>query len=255
MDRTQLHQAEIQLKTVATDFNRLDTLQKVGSITQQQYDQVKAQYEIAKSSVDFLTENTRLKAPFSGVISGKYFEPGEMYSGVPIATVGKAAIISLVQIDRLKLIVSISETYYPQIKNGMNAEIKCDIYPGRTFPGRIFRVYPTIDPSSRTFNVEVETNNSNGILRPGMFCRVSFDLAEVDAVVLPAQTVLKMQGSNDRYLFIEKDGKAKRISVTLGNRYNDKVEVISNDLKPGDNVVISGQSRLLDGVDVKIVNE
>jgi multidrug efflux pump subunit AcrA (membrane-fusion protein) len=64
-----------------------------------------------------------------------------------------------------------------------------------------------------------------------------------------------MQGSNDRYLFIEKEGKAKRISVTTGNRYDDKVEVISSELKQGDNVIISGQSRLLDGVDVKIVNE
>jgi membrane fusion protein, multidrug efflux system len=255
MDKTQLHQAEIQMKTLATDFSRLDTLQKVGSIPQQQYDQIKAQYDIAKSSVAFLTENTRLKAPFSGVISGKYFEAGEMYSGAPVPTVGKAAILSLVQIDRLKIIVGISEKYYPQIKNGMPVEIRCDIYPDKTFTGKTFRIFPTIDPASRSFNVEVSLDNRDGILRPGMFCRTSFTLAEVEAIVLPAQAVLKMQGSNDRFLFIEKEGKAKRISVTLGSRYNDKVEVISTELKQGDNVIITGQSRLLDGMDVKVVNE
>ncbi len=253
MDRTQLHQAEIQMKTLATDFARLDTLQKVGSIPQQQYDQMKAQFDIARSNVEFLTENTRLKAPFSGIISGKYFEPGEMYSGAPIPTVGKAAILSLVQIDRLKLIVPVSEKYFPQITNGMEARIRCDIYPDREFPGKVNKVYPTIDPASRTFSVEVVTSNSSGILRPGMFARVSFDLEEVDAVVLPALAVLKMQGSNERFLFIEKGGKAQRIAVTIGARYDDQIEVISDQLNPGDRVIVSGQSRLLDGVAVQVV--
>jgi RND family efflux transporter MFP subunit len=253
MDRTQLHQAEIQMKTLETDFRRLDTLQKVGSIARQQYDQLKAQLDIARANVEFLTGNTRLKAPFSGIVSGKYFEPGEMYSGAPVATVGKAAILSLVQIDRLKLVVPVSEKYYPQIRSGMEAKIMCDIYPDRTFQGRISRVYPTIDPSSHSFSVEVVTGNSNGILRPGMFARVSFDLEEVEAVVLPALAVLKMQGSNERYLFIENGGKAERIPVTIGARFDDQIEVLSDRLKPGDRVIVSGQSRLLQGIPVQVV--
>jgi multidrug resistance efflux pump len=80
-----------------------------GSIAQQQYDQLASQYEMARKNVEFLSENTTITAPFSGVISGKYFENGEIYSGSPIATVGKAAIVSLIQIDELKAIVSISE--------------------------------------------------------------------------------------------------------------------------------------------------
>jgi membrane fusion protein, multidrug efflux system len=255
MDKTQLHQAEIQLKTIETDFNRLDTLKKVGSVAQQQYDQLKAQYEIAKNNVAFLTDNTRLKAPFSGVVSGKYFEPGELYSGAPVVSVGKAAILSLVQIDRLKLIAGVSEKYYPQIKNNMTVAIKCDIYPEKSYVGKVFRIYPTIDPTSRSFNVEVALDNRDNKLRPGMFSRVTFDLEEVEAIMLPAEAVLKMQGSNDRYLFIEKDGKAKRISVTVGTRYNDQAEVVSDELKQGDQVIISGQSRLLDGALVKVVND
>lgn len=253
MDRTQLHQAEVQLKNLNTDFKRLDTLQKVGSIAQQQYDQIKTQYEIAQSNVDFLRQNTRLLAPFNGIVSGKYFEEGEMYSSVPNTAAGKAAILSLVQINKLKAIVAVSENYFPIIKTGMQTTVTSDIYPEKTFSGRITLVHPTINAASRTFEIEVTIDNNTGLLRPGMFSRVTFSPGESEAVVLPALAVLKMQGSNERYLFVEKAGVAKRISVKLGQRFDDNVEVISDKLNTGDNVIISGQARLLDGMKVTVV--
>ncbi|SHF04884.1 RND family efflux transporter, MFP subunit [Mariniphaga anaerophila] len=253
MDRTQLHQAEVQLKNLEVDFQRLDTLAKYGSVAEQQYDQLKAQYEVALSNVKFLKENTQLLAPFNGVVSGRYFEPGELYSGTPNTQAGKAAVLSLVQIDQLKVLVPLSEKYFPQVKKGMETEIKVDIYPNSNFSGRIERVHPTIDPSNRTFNAEVKINNSQRLLRPGMFARINLDLDEEEAVLLPSMAVLKMQGSNDRYLFVEKDGKAHRVSVVIGKRYDDNIEVFSDELKPGDHVVISGQARLLDGVEVEVV--
>jgi RND family efflux transporter MFP subunit len=254
MDRTQLHNAEVQLKNLEADFKRFDTLQKVGSIARQQYDQFMTQYEVAKSNVEFLRENTRLKAPFNGVVSGKYFEAGEMYSGAPTTAAGKSAILSIVQIDKLKALVSLSENYFPLIKLGMNTKVVSDIYPGKEFNGRISLIYPTINSTSRTFNVEVTVDNNQGLLRPGMFSRVTFAPAETEAILLPALAVLKMQGSNERYLFVEKNGVAKRVSVKMGQRYNDLVEVLSDQLHPGDNVVISGQARLLDGVKVQVMN-
>ncbi len=252
MDRTQLHQAEIQLKTLEIDFKRFDTLQKVGSVPQQQYDQMQSQLEIARSNVEFLKENTQLRAPFSGVISGKYFEAGEMYSGAPLPQVGKAAIVSLVQIDKLKAIVPISEVYFPMIKKGMQTSVKSDLYPDKEIKGNIYNIYPTIDAASRTFNVEIQIDNRDGALRPGMFNRISIDFDKVEAMLLPSIAILKMQGSNDRYIFVEKDGIAKRVGVTLGSRYDDLVEVISDELKEGDRIITKGQGRLLDGVKVKV---
>lgn len=252
MDDAQLIQSKIQMNNLQTDFSRLDTLKKAGSIAQQQYDQMEAQFEVAQKNVEYLSENTLITAPFSGVISGKYFENGELYSGAPIATVGKAAIVSLIQIDRLKTIVSISEKYFPGIKNGMEANIKVDVYPGQEFKGKIFRIYPTINPQTRTFDVEVSIDNSKNLLRPGMFSRITIDLEKANALVLPAVAVLKMQGSNIRYLFVDENGKAKRVEVELGKRFDDKVEVISGELKPGDKIVINGQARLLDGMEIQI---
>ncbi|HHN48849.1 MAG TPA: efflux RND transporter periplasmic adaptor subunit [Bacteroidales bacterium] len=253
MDRTQLHQAEIQLKTLEADFRRFDTLKKAGSIPQQQYDQLKSQIDVLKANVEFLRENTRLHAPFNGVISGRYYESGEVYSGAPSPLTAKAAVVSIVQIDRLKAVVPVSERFFPLIKIGMEADLNIDTYPGKTFKGHVFRIHPTIDPASRTFSVEVAINNQDNKLRPGMFSRVNFDLEEIEALLLPAIAVLKLQGSNERYIFIEENNRARRIGVIMGTRYNDDVEVISDELKPGQKVIVSGQARLLDGMAVEVV--
>lgn len=252
MDRTQLHQAMIQLNSVETDFRRLDTLNKVGGISKQQYDQVKAQYDIASSSAEFLRENTVLRAPFDGVVSGKYYEDGEFYSGVPNTPAGKSAVISLVQIDPLKVTVNISEKYFPMISPGMKAMVTCDTYPGKDFEGKVMRIYPTIDPATRSFIIEIKISNEKALLRPGMFSRVSMKLGEEMALVVPSVAVLKLQGSNERYVFLEEDGIARRVTVQNGKRYDDKNEVISDELSEGDNLIVKGQARLVDGVRVKV---
>lgn len=254
MDDAQLIQSKIQMNNLKTDFSRLDTLKKVGSIAKQQFDQMATQYEISQENVDYLARNTTITAPFSGVISGKYFENGELYSGTPVATVGKAAIVSLIQIDKLKTLVSVSERYFPSIRKGMIAKVKVDVYPDMEMEGKIIRIYPTINPQSRSFDVEISIDNQNNLLRPGMFSRITIDLQKVNALVLPAIAVLKMQGSNDRYLFVDENGIAKRIEVEMGKRFNDKVEVISDELKPGDKIVINGQDRLLDGSEIQVVD-
>jgi RND family efflux transporter MFP subunit len=254
MDRTQLTQAVIQLKTLQLDYDRLDTLAKLGSVAKQQYDQIKGQYDVAKTNVDFLTENTQLTAPFAGVIANKYFEDGELYSGAPGAS-GKAAIVQLIQIDNLKAFVDIPEQYFPQIVHGMKVEIVADIYPGDKFDGSIFRIHPTVDPASHTFRVEVKIPNAKQLLRPGMYTHVTLELGQEQAIVVPAGAVLKLQGSNDRYIFTVDNGRAKRIVVRLGKRFDANVEIISDEVKIGDRIIVKGQSRLFDQMPVEIVSD
>ena len=83
---------------------------------------------------------------------------------------------------------------------------------------------------------------------------MNFNLDEEEAFLLPSMAVLKMQGSNDRYMFKEENGNARRISVTIGKRYDDNIEVFSDELNPGDRVIVTGQARLLDGVPVEVRN-
>ncbi len=254
MDETQLHQARVQLQSVETDYRRIDTLRKVGSISQQQYDQIRTQYELVKSNVAFLQENTTLQAPFSGVVSERYFEAGEMFSGAPNTPAGKAAILSLVETGKLKAMVNVSERYFPYITTGMNVQIRLDVYPSEIFEGTIHLVYPVIDPASRSFRVEIHIDNSDERLRPGMFARARFDLDKVEVFVVPAIAVLKLQGSDQRYLFLEENGKAVRLDVEIGDRFDDMVEIISEEIKPGDRLIVAGQARLLDGVSVRVEN-
>jgi membrane fusion protein (multidrug efflux system) len=253
MDRTQLQQALVQLKNIETDFKRLDTLQKVGSIAEQKYDQVKAQYEIAKSNAGFLQENTQLRAPFDGIISGKYYEEGEMYSGVPNTQAGKAAILSIVKINPLKAIVGISESYYPLITQGMTAGIRSDIYPDKIFRGRIYRIYPTIDPLTHLFQVEIEVVNPGEKLRPGMFVRATINYGTAESILVPSVAVLKQTGTNERYVFINKDNRAARKTVKTGIILDDNIE-ITEGLEAGDELITTGQNKLEDKVNIRIVN-
>ncbi len=253
MDQTQLHQARIQLKNLEVDMARFDTLIKSNSIPKQQYDQFRTQYEVAKTNVQFLEQNSRLKAPFNGIVSGKYYENGEMFSGAPNTQAGKAAVLTIVQISPLKAVVNISERYYPSIKTGMEVQIVTDVFPDKPVKGRVLRVFPTIDQLSRTFQVEITVQNFGEQFRPGMFCRASFYLGTVDAIIVPAISVLKVQGSNERYVFLEQNGKAKRVSVYIGRRFDDQVEILSNDIKAGDKLIINGQNRLVEGSDVIVV--
>ena len=254
MDRTQLVQAETQLKTLQLDYNRLDTLAKLGSVAKQQYDQLKGQYDIAKSNVEFLKENTQLAAPFAGVVAAKYFENGELYTAAPNTAAGKSALVYLIQTDNLKAFVNIPEKYLPSVKTGMKIDVRTEVYT-EIFEGTVFRIHPTIDPATHTFQVEMKIPNSKGLLRPGMYSHILVELSKDEAVVVPAAAVLKLQGSNDRYIFVVKDGKAKRVGVTLGRRFDDKLELVSNEIAEGDNIVIKGQARLFDGVTVEIVSE
>lgn len=253
MDRTQLQQSRIQLQNARSNFLRLDTLYKLGSTSEQQYEQVRTQYDVARSNVEFLEENTTLESPISGIVTGRYFEPREMYSGAPNTPDGKPAVLSLMQINPLKAYVNISERYFPEIRNNMKAGVKLDMYPDKSFSGRIYRVHPTVDEATRTFKAEVLVDNDDEKLRPGMFARVMLDLQQDQAVLVPAIAVLQQEGTNNRYIFITNNDTARRINVDLGKRYDDRVEIISADLKEGMQVITAGQANLEEGARVKVV--
>ena len=248
MDQTQLNTTRINLASTKTELDRVTALKASGSVSEQVYDQTKAAYDQLVESERFQNENTFVRAQFAGVISAKNFEDGEMYTGAPILT--------LTQISRLKAIINIPETYFPLVKTGMKVDIESDIYPGKTFPATIEIVYPTIDPASHPFQAKLNIPNNGEKIRPGMYVRTHLAIGEVDAIVVPYQSVLKLTGSNDRYVFVNNEGTARRVAVTLGQRYDDRIEVIpveNGAIKAGDQLVITGQARLVDGDKLEIV--
>lgn len=250
MDQTQLNTTRINLASTKVELDRVTALKASGSVSQQVYDQTKAGYDQLVETERFQNENTFVKAQFAGVISAKNYEDGEMYTGSPILT--------LTQISKLKAIVNIPESYYPLVKQGMKLDVKSDIYPDKVFPATIEIVYPTIDPNTHTFQCKLVIPNGGEKIRPGMYVKASLALGEMDATVVPYQSVLKLTGSNERYVFTNKDGVAHRVSVTLGQRFDDRVEimpVVPGELKEGDQLVVTGQGHLVDGVALDIVKD
>lgn len=249
MDQTQLNTTRINLASTKTEFERVKALKESGSISEQVYDQTKAGYDQLVETERFQDQNTFVKAQFAGVISAKNYEDGEMYAGTPILT--------LTQISRLKAIINIPEQYFPKVRQGMKVNITSEIYPGTVFPATIEIVYPVIDPSSHTFQAKLNIPNANEKIRPGMYVSTSLAVGEVDAIVVPYQSVLKLTGSNDRYVFVADNGKARRVAVLMGQRYDDRIEVIpveKDALKAGDQLVVTGQARLVDGDKLEIVD-
>ncbi len=255
MDANTLTQQELQLKNIEIEYKRAVRLMETGSISQQNYDAAVTQYEVAKTAIANLKENTRLVAPFNGVVTGKYMEEGELYMGGAYGGASKPSIISIEEINPMKAIVNISEQYYLEVKKGMEVSLRTDVYgTDRVFPGRVNIVYPSIDSKTRTFSVELLFNNANEELKPGMYGTVTFATGRAKTILVQSIAVLKVQGSNDRYIFLDNNGVAKRISVKIVNRYDDKVEIVPLDGKiaEGDLIVTTGQAKLVDGRKLKI---
>lgn len=245
MDQNQYNTTKLAYANLGIEMARMEALKESGSISQQTYDRTKLSYEQTKVNLDFLERNTFVKAQFDGVISAKNYEDGELYGGLPI--------LVLTQITTLKALVSIPETYFPTVKSGMSVKLYSDIYPDNVFPASVEIIYPTIDPSTHTFQVKLRIPNSRRLLRPGMYVRTNMELGETTALMVPYQAVLKLVGANDRYVFVNQEGVAKRVSVVMGQRFDELVEVISDDLHEGDELVVVGQAKLVDGAKLNVV--
>lgn len=245
MDQTQYKTTKISLANLEIERNRVKQLLKTGSATQQQYDQIVTQFNSTKEQLDFLQTNTYVKAPFSGVISAKNYEDGELYSGQPI--------LVLTQIDKLKALVAIPEAYFPQFKAGMKLTLTSEIYPDKVFPATVEVVYPTIDAASHTFQIKIVIPNSKNLLRPGMYVTTTIGLGKANTIVVPYQSVEKLVGANDRYVFINENGRAKRVAVELGQRFDQEIEIIAPEIVPGVELVTTGQHKLVDGVKINVV--
>lgn len=246
MDQTQYKTTKITMANLEVEKNRIEQLLKTGSATQQQYDQILTQYNSTKEQLDFLKTNTYVKAPFNGVISAKTYEDGELYGGQPI--------LVLTQIDKLKALVAIPEMYFPKFKEGMKLTLASEIYPDQAFPATVEVVYPTIDASSHTFQVKIVIPNQKNLLRPGMYVTTTIGLGREKAIVAPYQSVEKLVGANDRYVFLNDNGRAKRIGVTLGQRFDQDIEIIAPEIVGGVEMVTTGQHKLVDGVKINVVD-
>lgn len=247
----QLQSQQIVLQNQQVEFNRTAELYASGGISKSEYDAAKTQLDVQKRQVDLIrrqlsqtSQNTQLTSPISGVVTARNYDNGDMYSGTPILTIE--------QLNPVKLIVNVSETYFKDIAVGMPVDIQLDAYGDELFGGKVSIVYPSIDKATHTFPVEINLPNSDQRVRPGMFARATVNFGSVERVMIPDVALVKQVGAGDRYVYVYKDGKVTYSKVELGKHIGNQYEIISG-IAPKSQIVIAGQARLADGVEVEVV--
>lgn len=245
LDRSSLVQAKAQMDNALIEYERTNELYEFGGASKSEWDARRLQYDVAKSTYDNLLENTTLVSPVAGIVSARNYDNGDMAGSSPILVVE--------QIRPVKIMINVSESLFPKVRRGMKIYVTFDAYGDEQFIGKVTRIYPTVDNSTRTFQVEVSLPNSDERIRPGMFARVTLPYDVAKHVVIPDRAILKLMGSGDRYVYIYNptDGTVRYSKVELGRRMDAEYEVLSG-VENGDKVVVIGQNALSNGAKVEL---
>ena len=243
LDDVNIAQQQIAQANLKRELDRARELVKIGGGTQQTVDQLQAQYDATARAIRTIQENTVLTSPVSGVVTAKNYDAGDLPAGLPVLTIE--------QQNPLKVIVNVNESEYPKVKRGMPVTVKFDTYGDEVFNGQVYLIHPTVDATSRTFQVEIAITNRSDKVRTGMFARVGFNYGTNQSVVIPDRAVQKQVGSGVRYVWVYQGGEVELREVELGQRLEDRYE-IKGGLVPGTQVVIAGASRLQDGAKVQL---
>lgn len=244
LDASNLDQLKLQYENQLVDFKRVEELYKVGGTSKAEYDNAKTQIEVSKRQLDNRLENTVLVSPINGVVSTRNYDNGDMYGGTPILVVE--------QISPVKMKINISESRYAQTNRGLDVKLNFATYGEQEFDGKISIVYPTIDPATHTFPVEITLANSDMKVRPGMYGKATVNFGTTEHVVVPDAAVIKQAGSGDYYVYTYENGKVTHNKVQLGRRLDNRYELISG-IEPGSQVVVAGQNALSNGMEVEVI--
>lgn len=244
MDNSEAARLKVNLDQIQREYNRATQLLKIGSGTQAQVDQLKAQLDASRTQYNNVIENTVLRSPVSGVVTARNFDPGDVTAGQPVLTIGQIT-------PDVKIIINVTEADRAKFHAGMPVDVTFDAFPGESYAAKVSRIYPAVDPQTRTFQAEVLIPNKGEKFFPGMFARVSVNHGTQENVVVSDRAVVKQTGSGNRYVYVLRGDKVTFNKVKLGTRTDSGYEIISG-VADGDTVVVAGQSRLADGVRVQL---
>lgn len=246
MDRLQLDQLALQIQNDDAEYARIKSLYEEGGLSRSDFEAAELGYKVRKSNYQNVEENTILRSPVTGYVTARNFDVGDMFAmSAPLFTVQ--------QVVPVKLLVGISESEYTKVRKGDTVTLTVDALPGRTFRGKIDRLYPVIDAATHTFKAEVVVDNQNKVLRPGMYARVTVNFGSRSSVVVPDQALVKQEGTGTRFIYVlQEDGTVKYLPVKTGRHIGTEYEILEG-LQDGWKVVVKGQAALRDGVKVNVL--
>jgi len=191
-----------------------------------------------------------IRAPFSGYIAERNLDLGAYVTGAATSTsTTSRGILSLHDIDVVRTLIEVVEKDVPLIKLGQKAEVRAEAYPDRAFEGTVTRVVQALNRATRTMTVELDLPNKDHLLKGGMFARVERLVGiHANALQIPIDAVSRLEDA--QYVYIVRDGKAERVSVDIGVRDENRVE-ITKGLLGDEQVIVSGKDLVQSGTPVQ----
>lgn len=251
-----LAQARAEFNGLQKDLDRLKRLQKEGSVTQQKLDHVQSKYDAAKARMEMMEKNTTIHAPFAGTITSYQVHEGENFMFAPKMKPGyshTSGILSLMQLNRLKVEVELNEKDLHRVKVGEQANVVADAYPKDTLQGKLHWIAPTLSNNSRTAKAEIAIPNPERRYKPGMYATATLVLPETKGVFIPLNAIYRMPGTGEDFVFLLQDeSTVKRQKIVRQENRGELVRI--EGLKAGKQVVTHGKTKLSDGQAVQVKN-
>jgi RND family efflux transporter MFP subunit len=246
---------EVERADAEREKKRIVALYEGGSATQQNRDKAMTAAELAAASLNMAKANLELAqinlrestivSPIDGIVTTKHVDEGNMVRiGDRIVTVADMKIV--------KVVVAVAEKYGGNIVVGMPAKIRVDTFADRVFDAQVYSVYPALDTQTHTIQVEIRLDNSEMLLKPGMFARVTLVLQTKKDVVVVSRDVVLGGKIDEPYVYVAENGIAHKRIVKLGITQADRCE-ITEGLKPGEKLIVNGMHSVKDGSSVEVV--
>ena len=246
-----LARARADLEVQHLTYQRLEQVWKSDPrlVARQDVDIAQGKYLEAKAQMDELTamvSYTRIVAPFDGVITGRFVDPGALIKaggeqtasadqGSANSSSGTSPVLSLAMIDTMRTYVYAPQDAVGSIRRGMPATLTLADLPGRSFEGVVTRYATSLDLGTRTMLTEIDLKNPRHDLYPGMYANVKLELERHrDALKLPESAIGDSAGG--KYVMVAQNGKLRRQDVTIGINNGRSAEIVSG-LSGGESVV------------------
>lgn len=256
-----LNRSKAQAELQSSTYQRYREVQskEPGAISTQEVDEYRTKAEVARTEVKLaeakiataranrdrliaLDEYSRITAPFSGVITARFVDPGAM---IQAATSSNQPILTIQQLCTVRVYVSVPERDVSFIHHGSEASLTTAAYPGKVFRAAVTRFAEALDPATRTMKTEIDILNPGHLLRPGMYADVTLELEKRAGALLVPDPALIVEGQQ-RFVWVARDGAAHRVEVETG--FDDGADVeIRSGLDGGEQVVVAGKENLAEG--------
>lgn len=248
-----LTQAEVENQAIRKDYERVKRLREKGSVSQMEYDHIKAELDASNAKTEMVRKNTRVYAPFSGTIVDRMMEEGEIYFLNPGLEPGysmRSGIVRLMQLNPVRIKFEVNEKDLAHIKEGLQVEVSLDAFPDKKFTAKISSIKHMLSTMTRTAPVEIVLSNLSGELKPGMFAKIVVTLNQQEGIFVPLSCIGRVSGTAEDFVFVVDNDTARR--VTVSRIYTDGDMVAITGINPNEQVVAEGKSRVSNGQKVDV---